>query len=85
MSVCSWTESFHNELWMQAFENTGIDLEFYNLRERNEDELFGVIRNFLRRDWERAMKESVTPNCRMQCSGCGAAKFGGGVCYESKN
>ena len=88
----SWTESFHNELWMQAFENTGINLEFYNLRERSEDELFpwdfidiGVSRKFLRREWERAMKETVTPNCRMQCSGCGAAKFGGGVCYESKN
>ena len=88
----SWTESFHNELWMQAFENTGIDLEFYNLRERSEDELFpwdfidiGVSRKFLRREWEHAMKETVTPNCRMQCSGCGAAKFGGGVCYESKN
>ena len=27
----------------------------------------------------------VTPNCRMQCSGCGAAKFGGGVCFEGKN
>ena len=88
----SWTESFHNELWMQAFENTGIDLEFYNLRERSEDELFpwdfidiGVSRKFLRREWERAIKETVTPNCRMQCSGCGAAKFGGGVCYESKN
>ncbi len=52
----SWTESFHNELWMQAFENTGIDLEFYNLRERSEDELFpwdfidiGVSRKFLRK------------------------------------
>ena len=88
----SWTESFHNELWMQAFENTGVDIDFYNLRERGEDELFpwdfidiGVSRKFLRREWERAMKETVTPNCRMQCSGCGAAKFGGGVCYESKN
>ena len=58
----------------------------------DEDELFpwdfidiGVSQKFLRREWERAMKETVTPNCRMQCSGCGAAKFGGGVCYESKN
>ena len=88
----SWTESFHNELWMQAFENTGVDIDFYNLRERGEDELFpwdfidiGVTRKFLRREWERAMEEKVTPNCRMQCSGCGAAKFGGGVCYEGKN
>lgn len=88
----SWTESFHNDLWMQAFENTGIDPDFYNLRERGEDELFpwdfidtGVTRKFLRREWENAMKESVTPNCRQQCSCCGAARFGGGVCYEGKN
>ena len=88
----SWTESFHNDLWMQAFENTGIDPNFYNLREREEDELFpwdfidtGVTRKFLRSEWENAMKETVTPNCRQQCSGCGAARFGGGVCYEGKN
>lgn len=88
----SWTESFHNDLWMQAFENTGIDPAFYNLRERGEDELFpwdfidtGVTRKFLRSEWENAMKETVTPNCRQQCSGCGAARFGGGACYEGKN
>lgn len=88
----SWTESFHNERWMQAFENTGVDIAFYNLRERSEDELFpwdfidiGVSRKFLRREWDRAMEGQVTPNCRMQCSGCGAATFGGGVCYEGKN
>ncbi len=88
----SWTEAFDNSLWMQAFENTGVDISFYNQRERGKDELFpwdfidiGVSRNFLRREWERAMKETVTPNCRMQCSGCGAAAFGGGVCYEGKN
>ena len=88
----SWTESFRSDLWMQAFENTGVDIAFYNLRERKEDELFpwdfidiGVSRKFLYREWERAMAEEVTPNCRMQCCGCGAAKFGGGVCYEGKN
>ena len=88
----SWTESFRSDLWMQAFENTGVDTAFYNLRERKEDELFpwdfidiGVSRDFLYREWQRALAEEVTPNCRMQCSGCGAAKFGGGVCYEGKN
>lgn len=88
----SWTESFHNDLWMQAFENTGTDIAFYNLRKREKDELFpwdfidiGVSRKFLYREWERAMAEEVTPNCRVQCSGCGAAKYGGGVCYEGKN
>ena len=88
----SWTESFRNELWIQAFENTGIDPSFYNLRERSEEELFpwdfidtGVIRSFLRSESERAVQETVTPNCRQQCSGCGAARFGGGICYEGKN
>ena len=67
-------------------------MAFYNERERKEDELFpwdfidiGVTKDFLRREWERAMKGEVTPNCREQCSGCGAAKLGGGVCYEGKN
>lgn len=88
----SWTESFRNDLWMQAFKNTGIEISFYNLRQRDADELFpwdfidiGVSRRFLRKEWERAMNAEVTPNCRMQCSGCGAAAFGGGVCYEGKN
>ncbi len=88
----SWTESLRNDLWMQAFKNTGIEISFYNLRQRDADELFpwdfidiGVSRRFLRKEWERAMNAEVTPNCRMQCSGCGAAAFGGGVCYEGKN
>lgn len=88
----SWTECFDNDLWMQAFENTGVDIDFYNLRQRGADELFpwdfidiGVSRKFLYREWEKAMSGEVTPNCRMQCSGCGAASFGGGVCYEGKN
>ena len=88
----SWTECFHNELWMQAFENTGVDIDFYNLRQRGADELFpwdfidtGVSPKFLYREWEKAIQGEVTPNCRMQCSGCGAASFGGGVCYEGKN
>ena len=88
----SWTESFNNDLWMQAFAETETDIAFYNLRERKPDELFpwdfidvGVKRSFLYKEWERAMQGVVTPNCRMQCSGCGAAGFGGGVCYEGKN
>lgn len=88
----AWTEVFDNEKWMKAFENTGVDIAFYNERERNTDELFpwdfidiGVTKDFLKREWERAMRGEVTPNCREQCSGCGALKFGGGVCYEGKN
>lgn len=88
----SWTESFHNELWMKAFENTGVDIDFYTLRKRDTEELLpwdfidtGVSKAFLKKEWERAKEGIVTPNCRENCSGCGAAKFGGGVCYESQN
>ena len=88
----SWTESFRNDLWMEAFRNTDVDISFYNQRERGKDEIFpwdfidiGVSRSFLYREWERALNETVTPNCREKCSGCGAAGFGGGVCYESKD
>lgn len=88
----AWSETFRNDLWMEAFEETGVDIDFYNLRERNLDEVLpwdfidaGVTKEFLQREWKRAMEEKVTPNCRMACSGCGAKVFGGGVCYESKN
>ena len=88
----SWTESFHNDLWMQAFADTGVDIAFYTQRERKEDERFpwdfidiGVTRSFLWREWKRAQEGIVTPNCRESCSGCGAAGFGGGVCHESKD
>ncbi len=88
----AWTECFDYGKWLKAFENTGIDMAFYNERERKMDELFpwdfidiGVTKDFLKQEWERAMKGEVTSNCREQCSGCGAAKFGGGVCYEGKN
>lgn len=88
----SWTECFDNEKWMKAFENTGVDIGFYNLRQREEDEIFpwdfidiGVTKEFLRKEWELAMNAEVTPNCRTQCSGCGAAVWKGGVCVESKN
>lgn len=88
----SWSEQFSNERWMQAFENTRVDIDFYTTRARDLEELFpwdfidvGVSKNFLKKEWLHAQEEKVTPNCREKCSGCGAAQFGGGVCFESKN
>ncbi|MEE1315316.1 MAG: TIGR03960 family B12-binding radical SAM protein [Faecalimonas sp.] len=88
----SWGEHFDYEKWMQAFETAGVDIGFYNLRQRDLDELLpwdfiniGVSKNFLKREWKNAMEGKVTPNCRMQCAGCGMASYGGGVCIESKN
>lgn len=86
----SWTEWFHPELWEAAFADTGIDPAFYTERPRDTEEILpwdfidcGVTREFLVREWEQAKKEAVTPNCRKQCSGCGAKRYGGGVCHEA--
>ena len=88
----SWSDEFQNDKWMQAFENTGVDLTFYTMRKRELDELFpwdfidvGVTKSFLRRERERAMRGEVTPNCREKCSACGAMCYQGGVCFEGKN
>ncbi len=88
----AWSEHFRYDLWKEAFAETGIDLDFYTLRERPVTEILpwdfidaGVTKKFLIREWENAHKETVTPNCREKCSGCGAMKYGGGVCFESKN
>ena len=87
----SWSEYFDNDVWMKAFEACGVSIDFYTTRDRSLDELFpwdfidaGVSKEFLKREWENALNETVTPNCRRRCSGCGAKKFGGGVCYEGR-
>lgn len=88
----AWSETFDSRKWEQAIQETGINFDFYTTRERNTEELLpwdfidiGVTKDFLKREWQRAKEETVTPNCRMQCAGCGAMKFGGGVCFENKN
>ncbi len=88
----SWSEEFDNSLWMKAFDQCGIDPDFYTVRERGLDEVFpwdfidaGVSREFLKREWLLAQKSQASPNCRQRCSGCGARDFGGGVCYEDKD
>lgn len=88
----SWTEFFDKQKWTAAFEKNGIDMSFYTTRERDVEEILpwdfidiGVTKQFLISEWEKAKQGVVTPNCREKCSGCGAAKFGGGVCFESKN
>ena len=80
----SWSEYFNNDIWMKAFETCGVDIDFYTTRERSLDEVFpwdfidaGVTKDFLKREWANAQAETVTPNCRMRCSGCGVRKYGG--------
>jgi radical SAM domain protein len=83
----SWSDRFNNDIWLQAFENTGIDYEFYTLRKRELDEILpwdfidiGVSKAFLKREWEAACDSRVSPNCRQACLACGAKRFNSGVC-----
>lgn len=85
----AWSEYFHNEKWMEAFDECGLSVDFYTFRERHSDELFpwdfidcGVRKEFLKREWEKAKREEISENCRIKCQGCGANRFGGGICFE---
>ncbi len=88
----AWTEYYDDDIWSKAFAETGTDVTFYTTREREREEIFpwdfidaGVTKDFLLSEWERAKKGETTPNCREQCSGCGSARYGGGVCFEKRS
>lgn len=88
----SWSEFFDFDKWMEIFRQCDVDPLFYTVREREKDEILpwdfidvGVSKNFLWREYQRAINGTVTPNCRQKCSGCGAAGFGAGVCVENRN
>ena len=84
----AWSEGFDFDRWLEAFSACGVDPAFYANRVRDKDERFpwdvtsvGVSRQFLWRERERAYAASTTPDCRTQCSGCGANHFcPGGKC-----
>lgn len=84
MRLDGWEEFFDYDKWMDVFKSCGIDPSFYANREFGEDEILpwdnidiGVTKEFLLRERHRAYEGKTTPNCRMQCSGCGANKLGG--------
>lgn len=84
-----WSDIFCFDRWMEAFEKTGIDPAFYANRKRDFEEILpwdhisvGVSKQYLINERLKAERAEVTPNCRQDCSNCGAKGFGGGVCYE---
>ena len=86
-----WNDYFSLKRWRRAFADCGVEPEFYANRRRNFDEIlpwdhidYGVTKDFFRSECERAYAAQVTPNCREACSGCGAACFQGGICYENR-
>ena len=75
----SWDEFYSYDRWMEAFRECGIDPDFYTCRERGREELLpwsmvsvGVKDDFLWREREQCYRSVVSPNCRKQCTGCGA-------------
>ena len=77
-----WSDQFRYDLWLRAFEETGVDPDFYALRERPLDEVFpwdhldcGVTKAFLAREWEKAARGETTRDCRKGCVGCGVNRY----------
>lgn len=86
-----WNDCFSLQVWLEAFEACGIDPAFYANRRRSFDEVlpwdhldYGVTKEFLQRECERAYRSEASPNCREKCLGCGCTKYKGGVCYEKR-
>ena len=74
-----WDEYFNYSYWFDALKTCGIDADFYTTRGYGENEVLpwdtidvGVTKTFLLLERKRAYAESITPDCREGCAGCGA-------------
>ena len=86
-----WDECFHLDKWIEAFNECGIEPEFFANRKREFDEIlpwdhldYGVSKTFLINENKTAYAAITTPNCKEKCSNCGAACFKGGICVEKR-
>ncbi len=86
-----WNDCFDLQKWLELFEECNIDPAFYANRRRSFDEIlpwdhidYGVTKSFLIKECQKAYQNTTTPHCRQKCSGCGAAKYGEGVCFEER-
>lgn len=87
----AWGEYYDNDRWLETLEECGLSADFYTHRERSTEEILpwdfidcGVTKEFLKREWEKAQREEISENCKEKCQGCGAASFGGGICFEPR-
>lgn len=83
----SWDEHFRFDLWEEAFKKCEIDPEWYANRRREYEEVlpwdhldYGISKEFLIRENEKAKKSQTTENCRIKCAACGASALNGGEC-----
>ncbi|NLY20804.1 MAG: TIGR03960 family B12-binding radical SAM protein [Tissierellia bacterium] len=73
-----WSEFFQYDKWIEAMEENDISFDFYNFRERSFDEILpwdfidiNVSKAYLQKEYENAIAETVTPDCRRGCNNCG--------------
>ena len=84
----AWSDYFSYQRWVDAFAKCGLDLDFYASRERGEEELLpwdmidvGVRKAHLLHERQQCYASALSPDCRKQCSACGAARLlKGGKC-----
>ncbi len=84
----AWTDYFSYQRWMDAMEKHGLSVSFYAERERDVDEVLpwdmidvGVKKDHLKREREKCYTSTLSPDCRHQCSACGALRLmEGGKC-----
>ncbi|SCZ77204.1 TIGR03960 family B12-binding radical SAM protein [Acidaminobacter hydrogenoformans] len=82
-----WGDYFSYERWVEAFEKTGLNMDFFATRKRSYSELLpwdhidaGVDKHFLVIENENAKTGKVTQDCRDGCIGCGVNVCWGGLC-----
>ncbi len=87
----AWSDTYRDDLWMESFAECGIDISFYTTRVRELDEIFpwdflscGVSKEYLKAEWLRSKEGVVTPNCADKCNGCGAGRYGVGICTKPR-
>jgi radical SAM family uncharacterized protein len=78
----SWTEQFRNREWLTAYQQVGIDPEWYAFRDFSFDEILpwehissGVSKRFLEIEYQRALAGKMIDDCRASnCTGCGVCQ-----------
>jgi len=87
-----WYDMFDFGKWMDAFEETNTDPDFFALRQRELTEVLpwdfidiGVTKKYLISEYKNALDCATTPDCRIICSSCGVNyNLPGGACPCAK-
>lgn len=80
-----WSDHFKEQIWYRALEQTGLSAAFYAERRRECEEILpwdhlsaGVSREYLWNEYEKAMGQEFTSDCRQgRCTLCGVCDHDG--------